>query len=120
MIRFRSRPFTAAVTTTTTPEPGTLWLVGSGLVGLVGLRRRTGECREVTRRAAALRREHCVHDDRTPGVHTERRALNRSLWNVYARSACYQRSATTRPAHLPSQRVQREGRSLRRRSLGLS
>ncbi|HEY8310459.1 MAG TPA: PEP-CTERM sorting domain-containing protein [Gemmatimonadaceae bacterium] len=29
------------VSTTTTPEPGTLWLVGSGLVGLVGMRRRT-------------------------------------------------------------------------------
>ena len=29
------------VMATTTPEPGTLWLVGSGLVGLVGMRRRT-------------------------------------------------------------------------------
>ena len=29
------------VTTTTTPEPGTAWLLGSGLVGMVGWRRRT-------------------------------------------------------------------------------
>jgi hypothetical protein len=31
---------TAVTTATTTPEPGTLWLVGSGLVGVLGLRRR--------------------------------------------------------------------------------
>lgn len=30
----------SGVTATTTPEPGTLWLVGSGLVGVLGLRRR--------------------------------------------------------------------------------
>jgi hypothetical protein len=30
----------AGVTTTTTPEPGTVWLLGSGLVGMVGWRRR--------------------------------------------------------------------------------
>lgn len=30
----------SGVTVTTTPEPGTLWLVGSGLVGVLGLRRR--------------------------------------------------------------------------------
>lgn len=29
------------ITTTTTPEPGTLWLVGTGLVGLITQRRRT-------------------------------------------------------------------------------
>jgi len=29
----------SAVTATTTPEPGTLWLVGSGLVGMLGLGR---------------------------------------------------------------------------------
>jgi hypothetical protein len=30
----------SGVAATTTPEPGTLWLVGSGLVGILGVRRR--------------------------------------------------------------------------------
>ncbi len=45
-------------TVTTTPEPGTLWLVGSGLFGMIGWRRRRGrngiKC-AVARRQSACR-----------------------------------------------------------------